>query len=113
MVVVYLHWGVQGQACPSSGQRSLARRLVGAGADVVVGSHAHVVQGGGPVGTGYVAYGLGNYAWYQPSDSGVLTLTVEPDGTVTDSAWQPARVGADGLPVATGERARFPRPCAT
>ena len=58
-----------------------------------------------------MAYGLGNYAWYtQPSDAtsvtGVLTLTVQPapsrdaSATVTEAAWEPARIGADGLPEA-------------
>lgn len=111
VVVVYMHWGVQGERCPSRGQRSLADRLVGAGADVVVGSHAHRLQGDGRLGDGYVAYGLGNYAWYTPSagsaaDTGVLTLTVRPDAsragraTVTRAVWEPARIGADGLPRA-------------
>jgi poly-gamma-glutamate synthesis protein (capsule biosynthesis protein) len=117
VVVVYMHWGVQGQQCPSAGQRSLAARLVERGADVVVGSHAHRLQGDGRLGDGYVAYGLGNYLWYTPSsgavaDTGVLTLTVQPaasrDGraTVTDAVWEPARIGADGLPrTATGPSA--------
>ncbi|GAB3247547.1 hypothetical protein GCM10027448_10360 [Nocardioides dilutus] len=111
VVVVYMHWGVQGQRCPSAGQRSLAAQLVERGADVVVGSHAHRLQGDGPLGGGYVAYGLGNYAWYTPStgadaDTGVLTLTVQPAAsrpgraTVTDAVWEPARIGADGLPRA-------------
>ena len=55
---------IQGERCPSADQRALARRLVGAGADVVVGSHAHELQGDGRLGPGYVAYGLGNFAWY-------------------------------------------------
>ena len=109
VVVVYLHWGVQGQRCPSQDQRTLARDLVAAGADVVVGSHAHRVQGDGRLAGGYVAYGLGNYAWYVPGDAttsrtGVLTLTVRPrtDGpgrpSVVRAAWAPQRIGADGLP---------------
>jgi poly-gamma-glutamate capsule biosynthesis protein CapA/YwtB (metallophosphatase superfamily) len=109
VVVVYMHWGIQGRACPSDGQRSLAARLVERGADVVVGSHAHRLQGDGRLGEGYVAYGLGNYAWYTPSsgtaaDTGVLTLTVQPASarpgraSVTGAAWEPARIGADGLP---------------
>ncbi len=104
VVVVYVHWGVQGEACPTARQRDLARQLVERGADVVVGSHAHVLQGDGHLGAGYVAYGLGNYAWYQPSTepTGVLTLTVQPrpDGraSVTGAAWAPALIGADGLP---------------
>lgn len=110
VVVVYLHWGVQGERCPDRRQRSLAADLVAAGADVVVGSHAHRLQGDGRLGGGYVAYGLGNYAWYtQASEAtsltGVLTLTVQParsrDGRagVTDAEWDPARIGADGLPA--------------
>ncbi|MFC7724471.1 CapA family protein [Nocardioides sp. GCM10028917] len=103
VVVTYLHWGVQGERCPSSDQRSLARRLVGAGADVVVGSHAHELQGDGRLGPGYVAYGLGNFAWYAPGPAGVLTLTVQPPrepagrARVTASRWWPATIGADGL----------------
>jgi poly-gamma-glutamate synthesis protein (capsule biosynthesis protein) len=107
VVVVYMHWGIQGQQCPNGRQRSLARALVARGADVVVGSHAHRLQGDGRLGRGYVAYGLGNYAWYTPSaePTGVLTLTVQPAGsrrrhaTVTEAAWEPARIGTDGLPV--------------
>jgi hypothetical protein len=116
VVVVYMHWGVQGESCPSDDQRALARRLVQRGADIVVGSHAHVVQGGERLGEGFVAYGLGNYAWYQPSDTGVLTLTVtpsaEPSGraTVTETAWEPARIGADGLPVVSGRSRPFDAP---
>ncbi|WP_165354351.1 CapA family protein [Nocardioides glacieisoli] len=108
VVVVYLHWGIQGQRCPSQDQRTLATDLVGAGADIVVGSHAHRLQGDGRLGSGYVAYGLGNYAWYSPGDSttsrtGVLNLTVRPRAAgprpphVVRAAWLPQRIGADGL----------------
>ncbi|MDR7254530.1 poly-gamma-glutamate synthesis protein (capsule biosynthesis protein) [Nocardioides sp. BE266] len=112
VVVVYLHWGVQGQRCPSRDQRSLAAHLVDAGADIVVGSHAHQLQGDGRLGDAYVAYGLGNYAWYSPGDAdtsrtGVLYLTVRPrtHGSrppyVVRAAWAPQRIGADGLPATT------------
>ncbi|WP_432478637.1 CapA family protein [Nocardioides sp. GXQ0305] len=110
VVVVYMHWGVQGEPCPSAAQRSLASDLVEAGGDIVVGSHAHLLQGDGRLGAGYVAYGLGNYAWYTPSTestpaTGVLTLTVQPprspDGRarVVDSSWEGSRIGSDGLPA--------------
>lgn len=103
VVVAYLHWGVQGEQCPSPDQRTLARRLVVAGADVVVGTHAHTLQGDGRFGRGYVAYGLGDFAWYSPGRSGVLTLTVRPSRAPTGrarverSTWWPAAIGADGL----------------
>lgn len=110
VVVVYLHWGIQGERCPNPRQRSLAAEVVAAGADVVVGSHTHRLQGDGRLGGGYVAYGLGNYAWYTQSSeatstTGVLTLTVQPPRSrvrraqVTDAAWEPARIGPGGLPT--------------
>jgi poly-gamma-glutamate synthesis protein (capsule biosynthesis protein) len=115
VVVVYLHWGIQGDSCPSPDQRRLAVRIVDAGADLVVGSHAHALQGDGRLGRGYVAYGLGNFAWYSPGRTGVLTLTVRPPvertggARVVRSAWEPAQIGADGLPapVSRAEAADF------
>ena len=68
VVVVYLHWGTRGKGCPTDAQRRLATDLIEAGADVIVGSHAHQLQGDGRLGAGYVAYGLGNYAWYTPHE---------------------------------------------
>lgn len=102
VVVVYLHWGVQGERCPSESQAATARAVAAAGADIVVGTHAHVVQGAGLMGETYIAYGLGNFVWYHPgsgaaSTTGVLTVTVD-GGRVVEEAWSPARIAADGLP---------------
>ena len=99
-VVVFLHWGVELEQCPSSDQRTLARRLVAAGADVVVGGHAHRVQGAGRMGEALVGYGLGNFVWYGTSElstqTGVLLVTV--DGRrVVSYRWVPARI-VDGVP---------------
>lgn len=108
VVVVYLHWGIQGERCPTPGQRRLATRLVDAGADVVAGTHAHVLQGDGRLDEGYVAYGLSNFAWYSPGPTGVLTLTVQPPGDRSEgaeilrSAWWPAQIGVDGLATRLG-----------
>lgn len=110
VVVAYLHWGVQGERCPSADQKTLADSLVDAGADVVVGSHAHQLQGDGRLGRGYVAYGLGNFAWYSPgtdatSRTGVLTLTVRPPqerpgrARVMRADWRFGVIGTDGLPA--------------
>lgn len=96
-VVVFLHWGVEQQQCPSDAQRSLVPRLSAAGADVVVGSHAHVLLGAGWNGDGvYVDYGLGNFVFYSSgtgpnTESGVLKLTVA-GRAVTAATWVPARI---------------------
>jgi poly-gamma-glutamate capsule biosynthesis protein CapA/YwtB (metallophosphatase superfamily) len=107
-VVVFLHWGVELAQCPSEDQRTLARQLVAAGADVVVGGHAHRVQGGGRLGQAIVDYGLGNFVWYGTSElstqTGVLLVTV--DGrSVAGYRWEPAHI-VEGTPrpVAGAER---------
>jgi poly-gamma-glutamate synthesis protein (capsule biosynthesis protein) len=99
-VVVFLHWGIELERCPSPDQRSLAKRLVAAGADVVVGGHAHRLQGAGRMGNALVGYGLGNFVWYGTSElstqTGVLLVTV--DGRrVVGYRWVPARI-VDGVP---------------
>jgi poly-gamma-glutamate synthesis protein (capsule biosynthesis protein) len=109
IVVVYLHWGVEGQGCPSGDQRALAARLAAAGADAVVGTHAHLLLGAGYLGSTYVGYGLGNYLWWRNSaysdDTGVLRLTFA-GRRVVGAALAPARIDGRGVPVpATGDTA--------
>jgi capsule synthesis protein PGA_cap len=99
-VVVYVHWGTETQACPNPQQEPLAQQLVQAGADVVVGSDAHVLLGGGFLGSAYVDYGLGNFAFYDDTppetDSGALIITAQ-GRHVTGAAWRPANI-LNGLP---------------
>jgi poly-gamma-glutamate capsule biosynthesis protein CapA/YwtB (metallophosphatase superfamily) len=99
-VVVYLHWGTEQQDCPNPLQEPLAQLLVKAGADIVVGTHAHVLLGGGYLGRAYVDYGLGNFAFYDNSppenESGSLLITVT--GRHIDGVtWRPAVI-EDDLP---------------
>jgi poly-gamma-glutamate capsule biosynthesis protein CapA/YwtB (metallophosphatase superfamily) len=99
-VVVYLHWGVELEGCPTSDQRTLARRLVAAGADIVVGGHAHRLLGAGRMGKALVDYGLGNFVWYGTSElstqTGVLFVTATRR-RIDSYRWAPARI-ADGIP---------------
>ena len=99
-VVVFLHWGLELATCPSGVQTSLARKLVAAGADVVAGSHAHVLQGAGRLGTALVAYGLGNFVFYAfreiTSQTGVLEVSVT-GRRINGYRWVPARISG-GLP---------------
>jgi hypothetical protein len=99
-VVVYLHWGVELVGCPTGDQRRLARALVAAGADVVVGGHAHRLLGAGRMGKALVGYGLGNFVWYGTSELSTQTgvLRVTATGRRVDSySWVPARI-VDGVP---------------
>ncbi|WP_344236728.1 CapA family protein [Actinocorallia libanotica] len=105
-VIVKVHWGVEKQSCPSADQKTLADQLVEAGADAVVGSHAHVLQAGGfhPKQKGkYIHYGLGNFVFYSftpgtpTSQSGVLVLTFKGH-EVQKADWAPAVLESPGLP---------------
>ncbi|MPY87937.1 MAG: hypothetical protein GEU99_08455 [Luteitalea sp.] len=61
LVVLLLHWGLEEYRYPSPDQRRLARDLVRAGANAIVGHHPHVIQGIERIGPSIVAYSLGNF----------------------------------------------------
>ncbi|MFF0294778.1 CapA family protein [Kitasatospora sp. NPDC004614] len=113
VVLVYLHWGEEGVACPTAAQTALAKKLATAGATAVVGTHAHTMLGAGMLGNTYVAYGFGNFLWYGTSnytasdETGVTTLTISTDGRVTGEMFTPAHIDGRGVPVPqTGSAAK-------
>jgi poly-gamma-glutamate synthesis protein (capsule biosynthesis protein) len=101
VVIVFMHWGTEGQACPDQNQLSLAHRLAAAGASIIVGAHAHMLQGSGWLGHTFVAYGMGNFLWWERSYStttGVLELTLHPHAALT-ARFIPAVVSGTGQPI--------------
>ena len=60
-LIVMLHWGVEMSCLPSVEQRKLARCIISAGADVILGSHPHVLQPIEEINGKVVAYSLGNF----------------------------------------------------
>jgi len=60
LLVVSLHWGRERAPRPAAAQRALARALIAAGANAVVGHGSHTRQPVEQVGDGVVVYGLGN-----------------------------------------------------
>lgn len=60
-VTVYVHWGIERDSMPQDYQISMAKHYIDAGADLVIGSHTHCLQGiefynGKPI-----LYGMGNF----------------------------------------------------
>lgn len=109
-VVVTIHWGAEGEACPVAHQHELAAALVGAGADVVAGHHAHRLQGIEQRDGALVAYGLGNLVFYASADAtrttGLLRVALDQAGPV-DPVLLPARIDTEGAPQPlSGERAQ-------
>ncbi|WP_238006813.1 CapA family protein [Dactylosporangium sp. AC04546] len=98
LVVVFNHWGTERDSCPNTNQKTFAKALAEAGADLIIGAHAHVLQGDGWLGRTYVAYGLGNFVWYVGSaDTGVLRVQVH-GRSVVKAELVPAVVSGTGQP---------------
>lgn len=101
-IVVYLHSGIELQRCPTPRQQSTAQMLSEAGADVVIGSHAHLLQTTTSLGNTFVAYGMGNFVFeaykVDTRSTGVLTVTVPGGNGAPTSTFDPADI-TDGVPV--------------
>jgi poly-gamma-glutamate capsule biosynthesis protein CapA/YwtB (metallophosphatase superfamily) len=94
VVLVSMHWGVEGVSEPTGAQRAIADEITASGAiDIVIGHHAHVVQPIESVNGTWVVYGLGNILsnlpttarWPAASQDGIVVtaeLTVGEDGRV-------------------------------
>lgn len=83
-LAVYPHWGVEYQAYPEDYQRTIAERVLAAGADVVVGSHTHCLQGVEYMGDKPVFYSMGNFVFGQKIDSSaILKVTISADGNIS------------------------------
>jgi poly-gamma-glutamate capsule biosynthesis protein CapA/YwtB (metallophosphatase superfamily) len=128
-VVVHLHWGVELARLPLPRQRGLARELVRAGADLILGHHPHVLQPLEFVDGVPVFYSLGNFLfadmyWRGTTPRGepfVSKLRAHPlcartgwaevvlqRGAPTRARLHPARLGTDLAvrPEPTAERLR-------
>lgn len=76
IVIVYPHWGTEYSPRPFSAEQSLAHAVIDAGADMIIGNHAHWVGAmeiykGRPI-----WYALGNFVfdqiWSEPTSEGLL-----------------------------------------
>lgn len=63
VVLVYIHWGIERETVPNSTQMNLGHAAIDAGADLVVGSHPHVIQGYEVYKDRYIVYSLGNFCF--------------------------------------------------
>jgi len=82
LVIVCPHSGVEYAFKPARSQVQLAHQMIDAGADLVVGSHPHVVQPLEPYHDRWIAYSLGNFVFDQmdPATHHGLMLKVTVQG---------------------------------
>ena len=104
LVFVVFHWGNEKDTVPDANQVTLAKLAIDNGADLVVGHHAHVLQGVTTYKGKTIAYGLGNFCFggnSAPSDMDTMifqqTFTLDTDGSVTSEEPNliPCRISSD------------------
>ena len=79
---VFLHWGVEYDAQPQDYQTKIATDCFDAGADVVIGTHTHCLQGASFINGKPVFYSLGNFVFGQSIDRSVaVKVEISSDGT--------------------------------
>jgi poly-gamma-glutamate synthesis protein (capsule biosynthesis protein) len=99
VVVAMPHWGTQYTNRPEPIQTRVARRLVRAGVDVVVGGHPHWLQGVEIIEGRLVVHSLGNFVFdmdfmRETQEGAILELTF----------WGQRLVAADFVPYVMDER---------
>lgn len=92
LVLACCHWGIERTNYPIEAQRTLGKKCIDWGADVVIGHHPHVIQGIESYQGKYIVYSLGNFCFAankNPDDKDSMifqqtfhfTKTKEDDGT--------------------------------
>lgn len=117
VVIVSIHWGNAFQKRLAKYQRPLARALVEAGCDLIVGHHPHTFHGAEIMGSSVVLYSLGNFVmdaelvdqahqglpqgmattWNMSPESLVVVVGVS-DGIICDVEIHPVILDAQGIP---------------
>ena len=76
--IVYVHWGAEGSNQIEDGLYEMGGKYIDAGADIVIGAHAHILQGieyykGVPI-----VYNLGNFIFNSETiDTGILEIEIK------------------------------------
>lgn len=92
LLIVMIHWGEEKEYSATDSQIEYGHALVDAGADLVLGSHSHVVGSIEEYNGRYIVYGLGNFCFggnKNPGDKDCLifqqTFELTADGVIADA----------------------------
>ena len=99
LVIVTLHSGLEYIEEPSEPQVAAAQAAIDAGADLVIGHHAHILQGIQFYNGGVIVYGLGNFAFQIEGnpETAVLNVWLDKSG-VRQLELIPAIIQTSGQP---------------
>lgn len=103
VVVLVLHWGVEYTPKPTKEQQAMARLFLESGADVILGSHPHVIQtmevvevAGKPK---FVIYGMGNFISHQNGQERNSGIVLKMDFSKDSSTNQTRLESVDYTPT--------------
>lgn len=82
-VILFIHWGREDSSILEDVQITTGKEYVDAGADLVIGSHAHVLQGMEFYNGKLIAYNLGDFIFNRETkDTGILSVTIDNKGSM-------------------------------
>ena len=104
-VIVNLHWGIESTAALEDYQRTLGRACIDAGADAVIGSHPHVLQGAEFYNGAPIIYSIGNF-WFSRTNVYTCLLELIIDDKGLSVKFLPCVTGGGVTRLAEGREAQ-------
>lgn len=108
LVIPFMHWGLEHEPLASIRQRELARLMIDAGADAVVGTHPHVTQNVEQYRGKPIIYSLGNFVFDGFSDEDnntgwLLRMELDRQGV---RRWRTyiAHINRQGIPIPASQK---------
>lgn len=74
LLLISMHWGVEYRSEPTDEQKRQAEYLASLGADIIIGTHPHVIQPVTYIGNTLVIYSLGNFISAQSTNNDYNTM---------------------------------------
>lgn len=100
VVIVLPHWGSDYSFTPNYRQLHFAEVAVEAGADLVIGNHAHVIQGMKEISGIPVYYGLGSFVfdqdWSLETQQGIIVRILFEGTNIISAEVIPVHIEGDG-----------------
>lgn len=80
-VILLIHWGTEDTHLLEDVQLDTGKRYIDAGADLIIGTHAHTLQGMEFYNDKLIAYNLGDFIFNRETkDTGILSINIDDDG---------------------------------
>ena len=102
VLIISVHWGKEYQAEADATQKTIAKKLIENGADIVVGHHPHWVQGEETINGKRVYYSLGNFVfdqmWSEKTKQGLAVELTFEGKNLTKEEKLPVKITSIGQP---------------